>query len=79
MKVQVTIRRRAQISDPQGTAVRKGLRDLGYDVSEVRIDRNVILEVGGTDELTVHSAVTEMCERLLANPVMEDYDIELLP
>ena len=79
MKVQVTIRRRAQISDPQGTAVRKGLRDLGYDVSEVRIDRNVILEVGGTDESTVRSAVTEMCERLLANPVMEDYDIELLP
>ena len=79
MKAQVTIRRRAQISDPQGKAVRKGLRDLGYDVSEVRIDRNVILEVGGTDEMIVRGAVTEMCERLLANPVMEDYDIELLP
>ena len=78
MRVQVTIRRRAQISDPQGAAVGKGLRDLGYDVSEVRIDRNVILEVTGTDETSVRSAVTEMCERLLANPVMEDYEIELL-
>ena len=78
MRVQVTIRRRSQISDPQGTAVGKGLQDLGYDVSNVRIDRNVILEVGGDDEGSVRAAVTEMCERLLANPVMEDYQIELL-
>ena len=74
----MTIRRRSQISDPQGTAVGKGLQDLGYDVSNVRIDRNVILEVGGDDEASIRAAVTEMCERLLANPVMEDYQIELL-
>ncbi len=78
MKVLVKIRRRALIADPQGTAVGKGLRDLGYDVSDVRIDRSITLEVGGTDQALVRQAVTEMCERLLANPVMEDYDIELL-
>ena len=78
MKVRVTIRRRAQISDPQGTAVGKGLRDLGYDVSAVRIDRNVLLDVEGTDADSVTRSVTEMCDRLLANPVMEDYEIEIL-
>ena len=79
MKVLVTIRRRGQIADPQGTAVSKGLRDLGYDVSEVRIDRNVMLDVGGDDPEEIRRSVAEMCERLLANPVMEDYEIELLP
>ena len=79
MKVLVTIRRRSQIADPQGTAVSKGLQDLGYDVAEVRIDRNVMLEVGGEDAEEVRRSVAEMCERLLANPVMEDYEIELLP
>ena len=79
MKVQVTIRRRAQISDPQGTAVGKGLRDLGYDVSDVRIDRTVILDVAGDSQDDIRATVADMCERLLANPVMEDYDIELIP
>ena len=79
MKVLVTIRRRSQIADPQGTAVGKGLRDMGYDVSDIRIDRTVELDVDGNDEATVRASVTEMCERLLANPVMEDYDIEIVP
>ena len=79
MKVLVTIKRRPQIADPQGTAVSRGLRDLGYDVQEVRIDRNVMLEVAGTDPAEVRQSVAEMCDRLLANPVMEDYEIELLP
>ena len=78
MKVQVTIRRRPQIADPQGMAVSRGLRDLGYDVEDVRIDRTVVLDVAGTEPEAIHEAVTEMCERLLANPVMEDYEIELL-
>jgi phosphoribosylformylglycinamidine synthase PurS subunit len=78
VKVRVTIRRRSQIADPQGTAVGKGLRDLGYDVSGVRIDRNLLLEVEGADEQEVRDSVAEMCERLLANPVMEDYEIEIL-
>lgn len=79
MKVQVTIKRRPQISDPQGTAVGRGLRDLGYDVGDVRIDRTVELEVPGSDENEIRSTVSDMCQRLLANPVMEDYEIELRP
>lgn len=78
MRVQVRIRRRAQIADPQGAAVGRGLRDLGYDVGEVRIDRNVVLDIEGSDPEQIRTDVEEMCQRLLANPVMEDYEIELL-
>lgn len=80
MEVTVTVRRRANIADPAGTAVSKALRDLGYaDVDEVRIDRTINLKVGGADAADVEARVREMCERLLANPVMEDYDIEVRP
>lgn len=78
MKVTVIVRRRSNISDPAGTAVSKALRDLGYEsVSSVRIDRTITLDVSGDDEAAVEASVREMCERLLTNPVMEDYEIEV--
>lgn len=77
MKVRVTITRRPQIADPQGAAVARGLRDLGHDVSDVRINRIVDLEVAGDDPIAVEAAVAEMCRQLLANPVMEDFEITL--
>ena len=52
---------------------------MGYDVADIRIDRTVEMNVAGDDEDAVRASVTEMCERLLANPVMEDYEIEILP
>lgn len=80
MEVTVTVRRRSNIADPAGTAVSKALRDLGYDdVEKVRIDRTLSLVVNGDDEATVEASVREMCEKLLANPVMEDYEIEVHP
>ncbi len=78
MKVRVTITRRGQIADPQGAAVARGLRDLGYtEVTAVRVDRIIDLEIDGSDPETVEARVTEMCQRLLANPVMEDFEITL--
>jgi phosphoribosylformylglycinamidine synthase len=79
MKVRVTITRRPQIADPQGAAVERGLRDLGHDVSGVRINRIVDLDVTGSEVADVETRVTEMCEKLLANPVMEDFEIEIEP
>ncbi len=76
MKVTVHIRRRPDIADPQGTTVARALRDLGYEsVGKVRINRTIELEVQGTDPETVEAEVREMCERLLANPVMEDFEV----
>lgn len=80
MKVTVSVHRRPDIADPQGTTVARALRDLGYDnVRQVRIDKTITLEVEGDDAAAVEADVKAMCERLLANPVMEDFDIQVHP
>ena len=78
MKVRVEITRRASISDPEGTTVARGLRDLGYEeVGEVHMGRTIHLEIAGEDGDAVLERVDEMCRRLLANPVIEDYAITI--
>jgi phosphoribosylformylglycinamidine synthase subunit PurS len=72
----VLIRPKEGILDPQGQAVERALPALGYeDVEQVHIGRLVELEVGG-DERTVTARVEEMCERLLANPLIESYEVQ---
>ena len=76
MRVEVTIHRRPEIADPQGTTVKRALHDLGFeDVTAVRFDKVITLEIDGDDQAEVEKRVTEMCERLLANPVIEDFEI----
>ena len=71
MRVRVLIRPKAGILDPQGQAVERALPALGFtDVSNVRVGRVVELDVEDGRR------VGEMCERLLANPLIEDYSIE---
>lgn len=78
MKVTVHIERRREIADPEGTTIARSLGDLGYgEVESVRTGRTLHLEVSGDDPETVHSRVEEMCEKLLANPVIEDYRVEI--
>ena len=73
MKARVLIRPKEGILDPQGQVVERALPALGFEgVSNVRIGRMVELEVQDT------SGIEEMCERLLANPLIEDYEV-LLP
>jgi phosphoribosylformylglycinamidine synthase len=78
VKVTVTINRRPQIADPEGTTVKRALQDLGYtETREVRMDRVIHLDVDGDDPDTVRSRVEEMCKQVLANPVLEDYEVEI--
>jgi phosphoribosylformylglycinamidine synthase PurS subunit len=71
VRVRVLIRPKAGILDPQGQAVERALPALGFEgVRNVHVGRLVELDV--EDE----SQVPEMCERLLANPLIEDYEIE---
>lgn len=79
MKVVVTVRRLPNISDPQGTTVARALRDLGHDVDKVRIDKMMTLDIPGDDPDAVRAEAEAMCEKLLANPVMEEYEISLQP
>ncbi len=76
MNVTVNITRRPEIADPQGKTTTRALHDLGYsEVRLVRVDRTIHLEVDGEDTGSVRARVAEMCEQLLANPVLEDYEI----
>ncbi len=72
----VLIRPKAGILDPQGEAVQRALPALGFDgASEVRIGRLVELEV---DADTSSEHLDRICEQLLANPLIEDYEVELV-
>ena len=78
MKATVGITRRPEIADPQGTTIQRALHDLGHnEVVSVRVDRVIHLEVQGDDADVVRSQVTEMCRKVLANPVLEDFSIEV--
>ena len=77
---EVVISLKPVVNDPQGLTVRAGLHQLGFDeVTEVRVGKHISLEVEGDSEAEARRRVAEMCERLLRNPVIEDYRIELRP
>ena len=66
------------ISDPQGATVERALPALGYgNVTEVRIGKSIRLVVEAPDAESARAQVDEMCRRLLANPVIEAYSIEI--
>ncbi len=78
MKVTVTIDRRPEIADPEGTTVERALHDLGFtDATSVRMDRVIHLDVEGDDVEAVKTRVEDMCRQLLANPVLEDFHVEV--
>ena len=73
MKARVLIHPKEGILDPQGQAVERALPALGFEgVENVRIGRLVELDVPDTSRLH------EMCERLLANPLIEDYEVQVI-
>ncbi|HUG08673.1 MAG TPA: phosphoribosylformylglycinamidine synthase subunit PurS [Acidimicrobiia bacterium] len=78
MKVTVTIDRRPEIADPEGTTVERALHELGFtEARSVRMDRVIHMEVDGEDPAEVTARVEDMCRQLLANPVLEDFSVEV--
>ena len=76
-KVSVHITPRRGILDPQGKAVEGALHSLGFgSVKEVHVGRHIIIQNEASSADEAKSAVKSMCERLLANPVTEDFEIE---
>ena len=66
------------IADPQGQTIERALPALGYSgVEDVRVGKIIELNVSAADETEARSRVEEMCERLLANPVIESYEITI--
>jgi len=78
MKVTVTIDRRPEIADPQGTTVERALHELGFtEATSVRMDRVIHMDVDGNDPDEVKARVEDMCRQLLTNPVLEDFAVEV--
>ena len=68
------------VNDPQGNAVLGSLHSLGFDgVRGVRVGKMLTLDVEAADEPTAHRNVHEMCDKLLANPVIEAYEADISP
>jgi phosphoribosylformylglycinamidine synthase len=76
-RVSVHITPRKGILDPQGKAVEGALHSLGFEsVREVHVGRHIVVETEAATESEAKDSVRQMCERLLANPVIEDFEIE---
>jgi len=77
-RARVDVRLDEMVNDPQGNAVRAGLHSLGHgDVREVRVGKIVELTLSAADATTARERVDRMCHELLANPIIESFDIEL--
>lgn len=76
-KIYITLRE--SVLDPQGTAVRKALDAMGYsNIKDVRIGRYLLVDIDTYDKALAESQAHDMCKKLLANPVIEDYKLEIV-
>ncbi len=77
MKATVLVRPKQGILDPQGEAVETALEHLGFAVSAARVGKVVDLELDADDPEQARAQVQKMCEQLLANPLMESFEVEI--
>ena len=75
MRATVLVRPKDGILDPQGDAVRHSLRKLGFDVATARVGRVIDLDVEADDADGARREIERMCQELLANPLIESYEI----
>jgi phosphoribosylformylglycinamidine synthase subunit PurS len=77
VKARVVVTLKPSVLDPQGLAVTRALGSLGFDeVNGVRLGKIIELEMDGTDAVAARKRVEQMCEKLLANMVIEEYRVE---
>jgi phosphoribosylformylglycinamidine synthase PurS subunit len=77
---QINVMPRAGISDPQGQTVERTLPSIGFEgITEVRVGKRITLTVEAPDEEAARTIVSNASEKILANPVIEDYELELTP
>lgn len=76
MKVVVNVRLKQGVLDPQGRAVKHALASLGFSgVQDVRVAKQIVLELEGEERDKIYADVARMCDEILANTVIEDYEI----
>ncbi len=78
MRVKIFVSLKSGVLDPQGKAIERSLHTLGYnEVQDVRMGKYLEFTVEAVSQEAADSRVREMCEKLLANPVIEDYRFEI--
>jgi phosphoribosylformylglycinamidine synthase subunit PurS len=73
----VLVRPKAEVRDPQGEAVLSALRSLGHDVAEVRTGKEIVVTFEAENEDAARATAARMGDQLLANPVIESYEVEV--
>jgi phosphoribosylformylglycinamidine synthase subunit PurS len=80
MRARIHVKLKPGVLDPQGKAIGNALKSLGYTgVEEVRQGKLIELDLAESDPVRARDQIQAMCKQLLANPVIEDYTIELAP
>jgi len=80
MRARIHVKLKPGVLDPQGKAIGNALKGLGYaGIGEVRQGKLIELDLAESDPVRARDQLQAMCEELLANPVIEDYTIELAP
>jgi phosphoribosylformylglycinamidine synthase len=78
MQVEVRIKLKEQVLDPQGEAIRRMLTGLGYaEVGQVRVGKLMLLDIEGDDPGVVRARVEGACREVLANPVIEEFEVRV--
>jgi phosphoribosylformylglycinamidine synthase PurS subunit len=78
MRVKIFVSLRNGVLDPQGKAIEKSLHTLGYgEVQDVRMGKYLEIEIEAASREAAESRIRQMCDKLLANPVIEDYRFEI--
>ena len=79
MRARITVTLKSGVLDPQGKAIEGALEGLGFSgANDVRQGKVIEMKLDDADEASARAKVEEMCKKLLANPVMENYSIELI-
>jgi phosphoribosylformylglycinamidine synthase PurS subunit len=73
----VLVRPKGEVRDPQGEAVLAALRSLGHEVADVRTGKEIVVTFSASDEKAARAAAERMGDQLLANPVIEDYEVSV--
>jgi phosphoribosylformylglycinamidine synthase subunit PurS len=78
MRVKIFVSLRSGVLDPQGKAIERSLHALGYgEVQDVRMGKYLEFKIDAASREAAESRIREMCDKLLANPVIEDYRFEI--
>ena len=75
----IRVRPKSEIRDPQGEAVAGALRSLGTDVADVRTGKEIVVRFNAADEAAARATAQQMGDRLLANPVIEEFAVQVVP